>query len=74
MILTKPQVAALTRAQGAANEVMPMLAFLETMAGVYPPIRERVAELRALRDLLLTTAETALEADRMASYGAFNDQ
>lgn len=67
MILTKAQVSALTKAQGAAHEALPIVEWLEQVAAVYPAIAERVQQLRDRRDMLARVAEVALEADRMMS-------
>lgn len=67
MILTPAQTRAFQKAQAVANDVLPQLEFLETLAEIYPPIQESVKQARAQRDLLSRLSETALETDRILS-------
>lgn len=67
MILTPTQVKSLQKCQAVANEVLPQVEWLERMAQAYPPIADRVAQVRLKRDMLATLAESALEADRVLS-------
>lgn len=70
MILSRAQITNMTKAQGAGNEVLPVLEFLEAVAQVYPPIQERVKQYRDMREMLMRVTETALETERaMSTHG-----
>lgn len=67
MILTKAQVSSFQKALAISNDVLPQVEWLETVAQAYPPIRERVEQVRLQREMLHALAAAALEADRILS-------
>lgn len=67
MILSKTEQKAILTAQGVANEVRPIVEYLEDVASVYPPIQSVVQESRSMLDMLTAVSSRALEADRVLS-------
>lgn len=68
-VLSRTSINACQRALAACNDVLPALERLEEIAAVYPPILERVQDLRARQEYLRAAAETALGMDRTLSDG-----
>lgn len=64
MILSNAQRAACQRAQAGANDVRPLVEYLEQLAAADPRIRDRIASLRVDLDYLTLVSNTALELDR----------
>lgn len=64
MILSNAQRNAVQRAQAGANDVRPLIEYLEQLGAVDPRIRDRIASLRVDLDYLTLVANTALDLDR----------
>lgn len=67
MILTPAQRRAFERGQAAANDVRPIVEYLERVATDVPHVAERTAELRTRMDYLTNMCESCIAADHVSN-------